>query len=446
MIDVKKTNDLYLSHFEQLERDALAGQPDWLLPVRKAAFARFSALGLPTTKHEEWRYTNVARIAATPFQVPDHSADFITPSDLAPFCFETKGCRLVFVNGRFDASLSNLGALADGVTVDSLAAAVKKNAAAVEPHLARHARCEDHAFAALNTALMQDGAFVHIAKGRIVASPIHLLYLSTASPEPTVCHPRNLIVLEENSQATIVETYAAIDDNVYFTNAVTEIIARENAIVDHCKIALESDRAFHIATLQIHQERASNVSSHAVSLGGALVRNNIRTLLDGEGAECTLNGLYFVSGDRHVDNHLTVVHAKPHCDSREFFKGILDDKSRGVFSGRIIVRKDAQKTDAKQTNQSMLLSPDAQIQSKPQLEILANDVKCTHGATVGQVNEQALFYLRSRGLTLAAARNLLVYAFAAESLEEIQIEPLRSQLNERLLERLPHGEMQQGTA
>ena len=288
---------------------------------------------------------------------------------------------------------------------------------------------------------MEDGAFVYVPKGKVVVEPIHLLFLTTASERALVTHPRNLIVAEPSSQVTVVETYAGLGDGVYFTNAVTEIIARENSVIDHYKIVREGGAAFHMATLQLHQERSSTVDAHTVCLGGILVRNDINTVLDGEGCECTLNGLYLVIGKEHVDNHLVVDHASPHCNSREFFKGILDGHGRGVFSGRIIVRKDAQKTDAKQTNRSLLLSQDARVESKPQLEILANDVKCTHGATIGQVSEEALFYLRSRGLSKEAARSLLVFAFAGECLDRVRIKPLRAQLETLLLARLPQGNL-----
>jgi Fe-S cluster assembly protein SufD len=237
----------------------------------------------------------------------------------------------------------------------------------------------------------------------------------------------------------IVESYVGLENGVYFTNAVTEIVAADNAVVDHYKVGREGPEAFHLATLQISQGRSSDVASHTITLGGSLVRNDINVLLAGEGGECTLNGFYMAGGSQLVDNHLFVDHAVPHCNSREVFKGILDGKSRGIFSGRIYVRENAQKTDAKQSNASLLLSPDAQIESKPQLEILADDVKCTHGATIGQVSEDAVFYLRSRGLTDEAARSLLVYAFARESIGHVQLESLRARLERLLFERLPQG-------
>jgi Fe-S cluster assembly protein SufD len=327
------------------------------------------------------------------------------------------------------------------VQVISLGSAMQAGSGVVERHVGRYVDYEDQAFAALNTALMEDGALIHIRKDAVVEQSIHLLFVSTTKGAKQVTHPRNLIVAEANSQATIVESYVGLNGDAYFTNAVTELVAGENAVLDHYKIERESVAAFHIATLRIHQERNSNVTSHAVSLGGALVRNDIHTVLDGEGCECTLNGLYMIVGSQHVDNHLLVDHAKPHCNSRENFKGILDQNSRGVFSGRIIVRQDAQKTDAKQSNMSLLLSEGAQVESKPQLEILADDVKCTHGATIGQISEEAIFYLRSRGISEEAARSLLVYAFAQERVEQIRIDALRTQLEALLFAKLQQGEL-----
>jgi Fe-S cluster assembly protein SufD len=381
------------------------------------------------------------------------------------------------VNGLYQPALSTVDTLPRGVKVGSLAAALDTDFERVETHLARCARFEDHAFVALNTALMEDGAFVHIPRGVVVEEPIHLLFIGTAGADPMVSHPRNLIVAEENSQATVIESYVGgqvfgcsgvqvfgSDKDApafdvagpehlntrtpehpipYFTNAVTEIIAAENAVLDHYKVQRESEAAFHVATLQVQQGRSSNFTSHSISVGGALVRNDIRVVLDGPGGEATLNGLYIVNGRQHVDHHTVIDHAKPHCNSHELYKGILDGHATAVFNGKIYVRPDAQKTDAKQTNQNLLLSRDAVIDTKPQLEIFADDVRCTHGATVGRLDEDALFYLRSRGIGLAEARSLLTYAFASDVLARIKVEPLRTQLEELLFARLsksPPGE------
>jgi Fe-S cluster assembly protein SufD len=320
----------------------------------------------------------------------------------------------------------------------------------VQQHLARYARYRDRAFVALNTALMEDGAYVRIPRGVIVEEPIHLLFVgSAADGAPAVSHPRILIVAEENSQATVIETFVGVGDGVgrptpglpdggvYFTNAVTEIVAAENAVLDHYRVQRESETAFHIATQWVQQARSSNFASHAISLGGALVRTDITAVLDGPGIESTLNGLYVVGGQQHVDTHTAIDHAQPHCNSHELYKGILDGRATAVFNGKIFVRQDAQKTDAKQTNQNLLLSRDAVIDTKPQLEIFADDVRCTHGATVGQLDADALFYLRSRGIDAAEARALLTYAFASDILGRIKVAPLRTALEELLFTRLP---------
>ena len=319
------------------------------------------------------------------------------------------------------------------MVVHSLAAVLQAHPEWVEPYLARHAKFQEHAFTALNTAFLQDGVFLSVPKGKVIAEPIELLFVSTTPGEGTVSHPRNLVVVGPGAQLTLIETFVGLDENVYFTNAVTEIVAGEGAVIDHYKIQRESVEAFHIATTQIYQTRGSNFSSHFVSLGGSLVRNEINVVLDGENCECTLNGLYLANGTQHVDCHTVIDHAKPHCNSHELYKAVLDGKGHGVFNGKIFVRQDAQKTDAKQTNQTLLLSNDATINTKPQLEIFADDVKCTHGATVGQLQEEQLFYLRTRGIGLQEARSLLTFAFANDIVGRIKVEPIRAQLEALLI-------------
>lgn len=447
--------DHYLAHFDRIERQLGRGPAAWFLPVRKAAISRFAELGFPTTQDEEWRYTSVAPIAERTFDLAASDAQ-IDRKQLPQYFFPRHASfggeghlhqdsphadTYVFVNGRMRPELSIARELPSGVRVMSLAAAMAEGDAVVREHLARHARFEEHAFTALNTALLEDGVFVHVAAGTVVPDPIHLLFVSTGGPAAAVSYPRTLIVAEANSQVSVVETYAGVDDGSYLTNAVSEVVALENATVDHHKIVRESDECFHIGAVQLNQVRDGNIHSFIGTLNGGLVRHEVTTLLDGEGGHCAMNGLYMVDGSRHVDNHLVVEHAKAHCDSREFFKGILDGQGKGIFSGRIIVRPGAQKTDAKQTNMSLLLSQDAQVESKPQLEIFADDVKCTHGATIGQINDEGLFYLRSRGIHEDAARSLLVYAFAAEVLDRVRLEPLRDTLAALVAQRLPGGEL-----
>ena len=442
MIEVMQEKDTYLSQFARLEKRLAGDRQPWFHRTRKAAIAHFAELGFPTTRHEEWKFANVAPLTKIPFRPVEGSGlDGVTDETLKRFNFDGLDCtQLVFVNGRFAEGLSTIRPLHNGMKVGSLAAALDSDRERVEPYLARHAGYKDQAFVALNTAFVEDGAFVYVPPGKIVEHPLHLLFVSTSPDGPTVSHPRNLIVVGDNSQITIVESYVGLDGSRYFTNAVTEIIAGQNAVIDHCKLVQESAEAFHIATLAVHQDRASNFTSHSISLGGAFVRNDVNARLDAEGVECTLNGLYVASGHQLMDNHTVIDHAKPHCYSHEVYKGVLDGKSKGVFNGKIIVRPDAQKTDAKQTNKNLLLSADAVIDTKPQLEIYADDVKCTHGATIGQLDNDAIFYLRSRGIGPEDARNMLTYAFANDILSRIKIDAVRTHLDAALLSWFQKGQ------
>jgi Fe-S cluster assembly protein SufD len=379
----------------------------------------------------------VAPIAKVPFEPAGCEVNGLTLGKAEPLAFAGwEGSQLVFVNGHYAPELSSLRPLPGGVKAGSLEAAFSTDAEWVEPHLARYAAYQDHAFVALNTAFMVDGAFLYVPKGKIVEEPIHLLFISTAHEQATVSHPRNLIVVGQDSRATIVESYVGIGEGVYFTNAVTEIVSAENAVIDHYKLQRESPAAFHIGILQAHLDRSSHFTSHSIALGGALVRNEINAVLDGEGGECTLNGLYLVTGEQHVDNHTQMAHVKAHCTSRELYKGIVGGKARGVFNGKIVVHESAPKTDAKQTNNNLLLSQDASVDTKPQLEINNNDVKCTHGSTIGRLDQDQIFYLRSRGIDPEGARSLLMYAFASEVINRIKIERIRSELDRMLMARL----------
>lgn len=440
MMEVKDCKDLYLSQFTRWEELGTCQCPGWLLPLRKAAIARFAERGFPTTRDEPWRFTNVSPIANTAFFLPTENPSSVTLNERDALCVGERTALLVFVNGCFAPELSTRSALPDGVTVKSLSEAMAGEDLCLEQHLTRYARFQDHAFVALNTALMTDGALIHVSPHVIVDTPIQLLYISTPEKDATATFPRNLIVAEANSQLSIVETFVGFEGARTFTNAVTEMVAGDSAAIDHYKVQREAQEAFHIGMACIHQNDHSRVSSMTVSLGGALVRNEIHVVLDGEGADCTLNGLSMVRGSQHVDNHLCVEHAKPHGSSREYFKNVLDDRARGVFSGRIVVAQDAQKTDAKQTNMTLLLSEEARVESRPQLEIYADDVKCTHGATIGQVDEEAIFYLQSRGVSRSSARSILVYAFARECVSWVRWTPLRTQLESLLTAFLSHGE------
>ena len=427
----------YLSAFERFEERVVG--PEWLSPVRKAAMARAMKLGFPTTRLEDWKFTNVAPIARTEFDFPDLDAR-VEAADLDRYRFpDLSAMRLVFVNGRYAADLSDPVEAPQGAIIGSLSAALETQRERVEPHLARHLDFEDEFFSALNTAFIEDGAFVYVPKGVVLDRPVHLLFVSTEAERPAMSHPRNLILIEDVAQAAVVEEYVSLGGREHFSNVASELVAGESAVVEHYMIERESADAYNVGTLRIQQERASNVSSHTVLLGGALVRNNIHPVLAGEGAYCLINGLFMPRGTQHMDNFMRVEHAAPFCDSRQFYNGILDDRGRGVFSGRIVVHKPAQKTDAKQTNRNLLLSDDASVDSKPQLEIYADDVKCTHGATIGQLDTDAIFYLRARGLSDDLARALLLFGFAAESLDRMKLEEIRRYVVDLVTERLPRG-------
>jgi Fe-S cluster assembly protein SufD len=361
----------------------------WLQERRDAGFQRFAELGFPTTHDEEWRFTNVAPIARATFRV----------------------VRATALPGKYRVPLAE-----------------------AEPHLARHAAFDRNAFVALNTAFLDDVTVIRIPRNTLVEEPIEIVFEAPgqAGGLPPATHARTLILVGANAQCTIVETYKG--EGGYLTNAVTEIVAEDSAVVDHYKVQLESPTAYHVATMQVKLGRNANFSSHSISLGGALVRNDANAVLS-EGTEATLNGLYLVNGTQHIDNHTVIDHAKPHGTSHELYKGVLDGKANAVFKGRIIVRKDAQKTDSKQTNKNLVLSDDAMINTKPELQILADDVRCTHGATIGQLDAEAAFYLQSRGIGKKEARSMLTYAFAQDILDRIKVPALKESLEKTLFEK-----------
>ena len=431
----------YLEAYNALQAQTQDGAPVWLRQLREDAWSRFSAKGFPTTHDEDWRFTNLATLAKTPFR----RATKIDASHLSKEIEANRlvgaACHLVFVNGHFAPELSEIANLPKGLEVAALAQALDQNATGkapegIEQHLGRYADVRRDVCAALNTALWEDGAYVRIRRGAHIEHPVHLLYVSAGAGEQTMTHPRTLVVAEEQSQASVVEDYISIGDETAFSNAVTELVAGDSAVVSHFLVERENFAAFNISTLRIEQGRAANVSSHSILLGGGLVRNNVHPVLNGEGTECLINGLFVGAGHQHLDNYMMVEHARPQGASRQFYNGILAGHARGVFHGRIIVHKDAQKTDAKQTNRNLLLSDTARIDTKPQLEIHADDVKCTHGATIGQIEEEQLFYLRSRGFPEASARNLLLYAFAAECLDRMREPSARAFIGKLIQDRL----------
>jgi Fe-S cluster assembly protein SufD len=406
MVQVMNEKGGWLAAFADFEREQGGAAPPWLRRLYKAAIARFDQLGFPGPRNEDWKFTSVAPLARQSWRLP--------PADGSPTAEAPPG-------------------LPSGVLVTSLADAIARHPELVEPHLGHFADYKDLPFTALNTAFLRDGAFVYVPAGVVVDEPIYLRNAVTSAEAPLVWHRRTLVVLGANSRATVVEGFTGPAQTGYFTNAVTELVLGENAVLDHYKVQEEGDEAFHVANTQAVLARAGNFSTHFIGLGGALARNEVRVRFDGEGGEATVNGLYRAAGTQHMDNLTAIDHAMPHCASHELYKGILDGKARGVFNGKIFVRQDAQKTDAKQTNQTLLLSEDATINTKPQLEIYADDVKCTHGATVGNLNAEQLFYLRSRGLNVDAARALLIFAFANDIVGRIKVEALRERLERSLV-------------
>jgi Fe-S cluster assembly protein SufD len=435
--------------------DRQPGGPDWLQTLRAQGIARFEALGFPTTKNEDWHFTSVGPIAERSFRLAPvvdgdtrdsgdrrgasrrksdlTNAAGIAPQHLERFKFDENDWHtLVFVNGVFAEDLSSYEGIGAGVRVSSLAREIEKGSEVVRRHLGKIATFEQHAFTALNTAFINDGAFIELQANAVVEKPIHLLFVSEGE---TVSHPRNLVITGRHSRAVLIESYVSLRDGEYFTNAVTEIVVGEGAHIDHYKIQRESETAFHVGTVQAREERDSQLHSFSFATGGSLARTNIYTSLDGDASTCTLNGLYLTDGTQHIDNQTSIEHIAPNCPSHEVYKGVLDGRSHGVFNGKVYVHPEAQKTDGKQSNNNLLLSPTARVDTKPQLEIFADDVKCTHGATVGRLDELAMFYLNSRGIGRETARTLLTYAFAADVLETIELEPLKKELEKMVLAR-----------
>ncbi|MGH7538190.1 MAG: Fe-S cluster assembly protein SufD [Gemmatimonadales bacterium] len=396
----------FLEQYRSFTANGASGAPAWLRSLREAAITRFADVGFPTTRQEQWRFTSVAPIAETPFMLV--------------------------------AAQWEIGGVPAGAEVLTLADALRRHPDLVRAHLARHAKPDANPFTALATAFLADGVLVRVPPGVIVEQPIHLTWHRPPGGERPMTHPRLLVVLEREAQAKVVETYDAVPQGrgEFFTNAVTEIVVEDGARLDHCRVQRESEQGYHVAASQSHQGRDSRLVFTTIALGGKLVRHELNAVLDGTGAYLILNGLSVLGRSQHVDHHTTIEHAQPHCESHEYFNGVFDGESRGVFNGRIIVRPGAQRTDSKQTNNNLLLSAAARADSQPQLEIYADDVKCTHGSTVGPLDETALFYLKSRGLGPDAARGLLTYGFGAEILDRVAIPGVRERLDSLVRARL----------
>ncbi|HSB60552.1 MAG TPA: Fe-S cluster assembly protein SufD [Vicinamibacteria bacterium] len=438
---------VFRTSFDRLAARRAQSDPPWLIALRSAAMARFAGKGFPTTREEAWRKTSVSRIARTAFQPADGGApgpEALRRVELPGF----RGPRAVFVNGRFSAGLSSPGPEGRGLEVLGLKEVLAREPARLEPWLGRVVGDAGHVFADLNAAFLEDGAAIFVAPGAAPGEPLQLVYLSTdPGGAPTASFPRTLVVAGRGSESRIVESYGGPDGAEYLADAVTEVVVEDGASVDHYKLQREGEGAFHVSTTAVRLGRDARFSDHAVSLGAALSRNDIDVLFTGEGGECVLNGLFLADGERHTDTHTRIDHAVPHCASRELYKGILDGSARGVFDGLIVVRPGAQKTDAWQTNKNLLLSRRALVDSTPRLEILADDVKCRHGSTTGQLDPTALYYLRSRGIAEPAARALLTYAFASDLVHRIRVEPLRAAVEGYLQARLPSaGEIKEAFA
>ena len=403
--------------------------PGWLKGLRRSAFQWVAEQGFPTAKDEAWKYTRLGPILEVPFEPAEPAVSRrLSAGGIEQLAGDLGGARLVVVNGYFAPELSSLKTLPKGAQVMSLAAALARDEELLAPFLSRPFREQPHAFTALSAALAEDGALVRIPANTTIEEPIHLVFVSDTGASPLVSHPRCLVLAGPGSRATIVESYLGIPGDVYLTNAITDIVLKEGAVVEHYKLQNETETAFHIALLDVRQGRGSRFSSHSLALGASTARHEVRVRLEAEGAEVTLNGLYMPRGEQQLDNPTTIEHAAPHCTSRELYKGVVDGRGRGSFDGRIIVRPGAFKTDASQTNKNLLLSGSAQVDTRPRLEIFADDVKCTHGAAVGQLDAEAVFYLRSRGVPHGAARDLLTYAFANEMLGLLRVEALRSRV------------------
>ncbi len=425
----------YIKNFESFENSLNGGSEKPIHQVRRNAIEKFSKLSFPTVHDEEWKYTNIAPLLKYNFK-PSFEKENLTKGQVDKFLFDQlEHSLLVFVNGHFDEGLSRIKNLPEGVIAGSMAEAIREKSPVVEKHFGKYADYKNQIFTALSTAYTKDGAFIYVPEGKIVEGAIHILFLTVSGDEHILSQPRNLFVAGKNSQVTIIEHYSSVAEDIYFTNAVTEIFADENSVVDHIKLQEESKKAFHIARMEVDQERASNFSSHTISLGAELSRNDFNTRFNNEGGESTLNGLFLIEGTQLFDVHTLIDHAKPHCSSHEHYKGILDGKSRGIFNGKVIVRKDAQKTNAFQENNNIILSDEALVNTKPQLEIFADDVKCSHGATIGQLDRDSMFYLKSRGISEEIARTILIHAFASDVIHSIKVKAIKDYVEEILSRR-----------
>jgi len=410
--------------------------PDWIRGLRNEAISHFAEHGFPSPRREDWRFTGIQPLIEAAFPLASGSARLSTSQVSRLVLGGASWPRLVVVDGRYVPSLSSLAGLPAGVRAGSLAEAIERDDPAVRAHVGQHARYEANPFAALAAAFLHDGAYLVVSAGADVPEPVEIVFVSTRGDRPALCHSRALIITEHGARVSVLETHVAADGGGYLANAVTELVVGEGAHVGYYRVQRDSVESYHVATTHAVIARDAVLSACAVALGASLARHDLVTVLDGPGADATLNGLYLLGGRQVVDHHMLVEHARPHCTSHELFNGVLDDHARSVFTGRIHVHPGAQRTDAKQVNNNLLLSNDARADSQPQLEIYADDVKCTHGSTLGPIDDVSLFYLRSRGLDRAAARNLLTYGFAADIVTRVSSDPVRAVLDRLVRSRL----------
>jgi len=429
-----KNVDWYQSEFNRFEQKLNGQSKTQLHDLRKKAISIFAETGFPTSHNEEWKYTNVQPIAETVFTpVYEYEKGLLNKDSLEKFAFSGFDChKLVFVNGHFAEDLSDSIEISEKFKVINLSKAAISDEKGIKRLLSENTEISMDAFEALNMAFMQDGAFIYFGEDFVASKPIVLLFISAGKNEEKLIQARNLIYAEKNSKATIIEAYQSQKAKNYFLNAVTDVILNENANIEHVKIQNETDSAFHFSSLNTSQETGSRLNSFNLNLGGKLVRSNISCALNGEGCDCTLNGIYIGNQTQHIDNHTVIEHKKPHCTSSELYKGIMNDQARGIFNGKIHVYPDAQKTNSMQSNSGLLLSETASIDTKPQLEIYADDVRCTHGATIGQLDDNALFYLQSRGIGVDKAKEMLITAFAGEVVEKLESDSLRNTITEMI--------------
>jgi Fe-S cluster assembly protein SufD len=428
----------FVADFDRVAATLPGAGGRWLPNLRRNALERFAETGVPTRRDEEWKYTSLGALEKTAFAAePNGSERAVTPAEVAALSFDgLEGHRLVFVDGRYAPALSQRAPLPAGATLGNLGEVFAIAPAWLAPLVARARNAT--AFFDLNSAFMTDGLYLHLARDTVLHLPVHVVFIATAAGRAV--HPRNLVVAESGAQAKIIEHYAG-GDAAYFTNAVTQIAAADGASIEHYKVQQEGPQALHIGAVHASQARASRLRSHSIAFGAALARTDIATSFDAEGCEATLDGLYVVGGRQHVDHHTRIDHSRPHGTSREHYRGVLDGTSRAVFNGKVIVHAGARKTDAAQANHNLLLSRGAEVDTKPQLEIHADDVKSKHGATVGRLDAVQLFYLRSRGFDETTANALLTHAFARAVIDGIRLEPLRARVAQLLFARLPHGDL-----